>query len=50
MRKFRLIAAAAIAYVLGFPMAQEAAANEVTDIVGAAVSLTGAIVSLAGDS
>jgi len=50
IRKVRWYMAAAIAYLLGFPMAEKAMAGDAFDIVGAALSLAFAIVDVAGDS
>jgi hypothetical protein len=49
-KKIRWIAAAAVAYLMGFPLAEKALANDVGDIIGASVGLAGAIASVAGDS
>jgi len=48
-KKFRWIAAAAVAYLMGFPMAEKAVAGA-GEIVGASLSLAAAIISVAGDS
>lgn len=49
-KKFRWIAAAAVAYLMGFPMAEKAVAGGAGEIVGASLSLAAAIISVAGDS
>ncbi len=50
LRKFRWIAAAVIAYLLAFPMAEKAVASSAGDIVSASLSLAGAIISAASHS
>ena len=49
-RKLRLAAAAVVAFVMGIPMASQAMADDVGNIAGAAVSLTSAIIDVAGNS
>jgi hypothetical protein len=49
-KKVRWIAAAAIAYLMGFPMAEKAVAGGAGDIISSSISLAAAIVSVAGDS
>lgn len=50
MRKFRLWKAAALAFIMGVPMASEAKAQDAGGIVEAALALTFAIIDVAGDS
>ena len=50
LRKIRWTAAAVIAWLMGFPLAEKALADNSGDIVSAAVSLAIAIVDVAGDS
>ena len=50
LKKFRWFIAAGIAYLMGFPMAEKAAASDAGSIIGASVSLAAAIISAAGDS
>ncbi|MCB9851263.1 MAG: hypothetical protein H6817_11240 [Phycisphaerales bacterium] len=50
LRKVRWYAGAAIAFLMGFPMAEKAMADSAVDIVSASLSLAFAIASVAGDS
>ncbi|HRX86234.1 MAG TPA: hypothetical protein P5572_14535 [Phycisphaerae bacterium] len=49
-KKMRWIAAAGIVYLMGFPMAEKAAASGIGDIFDASLSLAAAIVDVAGNS
>lgn len=50
MRKYRLLKAAALAFIMGLPMASEAKAQDVGGIIDAALALTFGIVDVAGSS
>lgn len=50
LRKVRWYAGAAIAFLMGFPMAEKAMADSAVDIVASSLSLAFAIASVAGDS
>ena len=50
LRKIRWYAGAAVAFLMGFPMAERAVADSAVDIVSASLSLAFAIASVAGDS
>jgi hypothetical protein len=50
LKKIRWYACAAIAFVMGFPMAEEAAAQSAFDVVASSISLAIAIAGVAGDS
>jgi hypothetical protein len=49
LKRIRWSAAAAIAYLMGFPLVEKAAAGS-GEIVGASISLAAAIIDVAGDS
>ena len=49
-RRVRLAAAAVVAFVMGFPMATQAMADDASDIASTAVSLASAIIDVAGNS
>lgn len=50
MRKFRFWKAAALAFIMGVPMAAEAKAQDAGGIIEAALALTFGIIDVAGDS
>jgi len=50
MQKFRLWKAAALAFIMGVPMAAEAKAQDAGGILDAALALTFSVIDVAGDS
>ncbi|MBN2446506.1 MAG: hypothetical protein JXO22_07270 [Phycisphaerae bacterium] len=50
MRKFKVMPAAMLALLLGFPMAEEAKAQGVGTIINGGIALTFGILDLVGDS
>ena len=50
MRKYRLLKAAALAFIMGLPMVSEAKAQDVGGIIEAVFALTFGIIDVAGDS
>jgi len=49
MRRIRLYIAAGVAFLMGFPLAEEVQA-QTSDIIFSSLSLASAIISIAGDS
>ena len=50
MRKFRVLKASVLAFIMGVPMAAEAQAQGIGGLIEAAFALTFSIVDVAGDS
>ncbi len=50
LKRIRLWAAAAVAFLMGVPFATPAQAADGWDIFGASLNLAGAIIDVAGDS
>lgn len=50
LKKMRWHVAAAVAFLMGIPMVEQAQANDVSDIADSVISLVGAIIDAAGNS